>query len=251
MTKALHFFLLFVAICVPAHIYGQPGKDLASQVPEIPKYDESILDETYGIQLYEPLNFALSGDSVRLCQGYACQGWISDNYENGQLLHKGYYLDGQLKVYKNYYPNGNVEREFKAVDAYRCSMKLYYASGQLKSDIKYQDGTPMEWTDYHENGQVSYREEYSKSQDYHIVKNSYFKDGTPDIVLELTDKKKLKYVRKEFHKPGVMKLEGEMTFSTGTYDYIKSGTWTYFDENGKPVREEVYQNGSVVKEKTL
>ena len=87
--------------------------DLESQVPQEKKYDNSIVDETYGIQLYEPLNMVLEGDSVRMENGYAVNNWKEDFYNDGTLLHRGYYIDGQLKVYKNYYPNGQIEREFK------------------------------------------------------------------------------------------------------------------------------------------
>jgi antitoxin component YwqK of YwqJK toxin-antitoxin module len=229
--------------------FAQPGKDLASQVPEVPKYTEKIVDSKFGIQLYEPLNMQLRGDSVRLCSGYACQGWVEDHYENGQLLHKGYYLDGQLKVYKNYFPNGKIEREFKAVDAYRASMKLYYPSGTMKSSVNYQDGVAQEWTDYHENGQMSFHEEYHKSLTYHVEKKHFFSDGTIEYSLTLSDKKKLIYDLKEYHKPNVLKSEGKMKFSASINDYIKDGKWLYYNESGSPVREEQYQNGSVVKEK--
>jgi antitoxin component YwqK of YwqJK toxin-antitoxin module len=244
-------YTLLLLLGLPALVFAQPGKnDLANQVPAIPKYDASIVDETYGIRLYEPLNMSLQGDSVRLCQGYACQGWVEDHYESGTLLHKGYYLDGQLKVYKNYYPDGILEREFKAIDAYRCQMKLYHPNGLLKSDIKYQDGAPLVWTDYHSNGKMSYYEEYGKSQTWHVAKRAYFEDGSPEFLLELADKKKLTYSRKEYHKPNVLKAEGEMAFNEGIMDYVKTGKWVYYNESGTAVREEIYQAGSVVKEKT-
>ena len=91
-------------------------------------------------RLYEPLNMVLAGDSVRMENGYAVNNWKEDFYDDGTLLHRGYYIDGQLKVYKNYYPNGQIEREFKNIDGFRSLQKKFYADGILKSEVKYMGG---------------------------------------------------------------------------------------------------------------
>jgi antitoxin component YwqK of YwqJK toxin-antitoxin module len=106
---------------------GYSQIDLESQIPKDKKYDNSIIDGIYGIQLYEPLNMTLEGDSVRMENGYAVSNWKEDFYEDGSLLHRGFYIDGQLKVYKNFYPNGQIEREFKNIDGYRSLQKKFYA----------------------------------------------------------------------------------------------------------------------------
>ena len=65
---------------------------------------EAVIDEKFGIQIYEPLNIMLGKDTIRNDEnGYAANGFIEDFYTSGQLLHKGFYVDGQLKLYKNYY----------------------------------------------------------------------------------------------------------------------------------------------------
>ena len=61
----------------------------------------------------------LHSDSTVLKKVYAVNGWKEDHYSTGELLHKGYYIEGQLKVYKNFYPNGNIERNFKAIDSFQ------------------------------------------------------------------------------------------------------------------------------------
>lgn len=251
MTKVLALFLLFTSTTNFAQLSAQPDhQDLSNQIPEEPVYDASIVDERYGILLYEPLNMQLAGDSVRLCDGYACNGWVEDNYEDGTLLHKGYYIDGQLKVYKNYYPNGEMEREFKGIDNYRSSLEKFYPTGELKSKVKYQGGDPLEWTDYFKNGNVEYEEEYDKSMMYHKMKNSYYEDGTPETALTLDHKKKLIFTYFEYYPSGQMKLEGEMQFSESTYDYMRVGKWTYYNESGSVTKEETYDNGNLTKEKT-
>src|SRR5688572_33483093 len=112
---------------------GWSQVDYEKQMPHSVKFDRSIIDSVYGIQHYEALNIMLSGDSIRMCGTYACQNQVKDFYVTGELLHAGFYTDGQLKSYKNYFPNGNVERDFRAIDLYRSQVKIYFEGGQLKS----------------------------------------------------------------------------------------------------------------------
>ena len=49
---------------------------------------KDIIDPTYGITLYEPLNMYLHSDSTRIEEGYAVNGWKEDHYSTGELLHK-------------------------------------------------------------------------------------------------------------------------------------------------------------------
>ena len=99
----------------------------------------------------------LHSDSTRIEEGYAVNGWKEDHYSTGELLHKGYYIEGQLKVYKNFYPNGNIERNFKAIDSFKSKLTLFYP--MEKSKVKsYSNDFAMEWTDYNENGDISFYE---------------------------------------------------------------------------------------------
>jgi len=173
-------FLLVAGITVIG-AFTNYAQDLSSQIPEDKKYDKSVVDEFFGIRMYEPLNVALGGDSVRMDKnGYAADGWREDYYEDGTLLHRGYYIEGQLKVYKNYYPNGQLEREFKSVDGFRSQVSLYYNDGTLKSNVKYVEGAALVWADYFPNGKMEYYEEYHKSFTYHIAKKSFYDNGQAD-----------------------------------------------------------------------
>ncbi len=88
-------------------------------------YDpKKVIDEKYGIVMYEKLNMMLGKDSIRNgATGYAANGFIEDYYTSGQLLHKGFYVDGQLKIYKNYYPNGKEEQVFRSMDEILAEME--------------------------------------------------------------------------------------------------------------------------------
>lgn len=242
MKKAI---FLFTFSWVSISVFSQV--DYEKQMPATIKFDRSIIDSTYGIIHYEPLNAMLSGDSVRMCGTYACQNQVKDFYVTGELLHAGFYMDGQLKSYKNYYPNGNVERDFKAIDLYRSQVKTYYESGQMKSQVKYNEGAVQEWTDYYENGQMEMSEEKTKSCTYHTFVRFYYQDGKPMKLMELTDKKKFMYTYTEYYPSGKIKVEGTKQYKEELGDYVNMGTWKYYDESGSVTKEERFDNGTLVK----
>lgn len=214
------------------------------QIPQATKYDPAkVIHPVYGIKMYEKLNFSTGGDSVRNDKkGYACQGWIQDTYENGSIIHKGYYEDGHLTSYKNFYENGTVERSFKLTEYKRCSMQVFYPDGKMKSEVNYYDGAPQLWIDYYSNGQIEYTEESSKKMEYLILRKSFAEDGKPQEIFELLDPKKKLYSKKEYYENGNIKSEGMMKYNTNAMDYQKNGIWKEYDESGK-VTEENWVNG--------
>lgn len=225
------------------------GQGFSKEAPPAKYSAAKVVDPTYGITMYEKLNAKTGGDSVRHDRkGYACQEWVTDIYESGKILHRGYYEDGQLKIYKNYYENGTVERSFKQVDFKRCNMQLFYPDGKLKSEITYYEGAPQIWTDYYPNGQIEYYEENTKDMAYLVARKSYAENGKPLEIFELLDEKKKKYTKKEYDENGTGKLraEGPMKFSPSMLDYQKDGVWTVYDEKGSS-RKEKWVKGEEVK----
>jgi len=210
------------------------------------KYSQrEVYDSAYGINIYEKLNANIGGDSVRNDKkGYASQGWVEDQYESGKTLHKGYYVDGTLRIYKNFYENGKPERSFKVNDLKRCTMVLYYSDSTLKSEINYYNGQVQKEQDYYPNGKLEYVEESEKNMIYLVQRKSYLPDGKPESIFELTDPKKKIYTKKEYYPNGNIKEEGTMAFDKGSIDYRKDGKWKVYDEKGK-VTEEFYINGEL------
>jgi antitoxin component YwqK of YwqJK toxin-antitoxin module len=208
------------------------------------------VDSTYGITLYEKLNFSLGGDSIRYDKkGYSAAGWYEDYYENGKLLHKGYYADGNLRTYQNFYDNGQLERSFKT-DYNKSSMKIYYRDGKTRAEIDYVNGNTVKETDYYPNGSVEFVEEYNKDGQF-IRNNFYSPDGKPLSLLEIIDPKKLIYAKKEYHENGQIKEEGTMIYSKAAGDYQKDGKWIIYDESGKAVAEQNWAKGEMANEKKL
>jgi len=228
LTKIASFAILYLLIA--NYSFAQ----FFGQIPQATKYEsKKVVDPDYGITMYEKLNFSTGGDSVRNDKkGYACQGWVEDYYTSDKILHKGYYEDGHLKIYKNYYENGVVERSFKITGLKTAKMQVYYSDGKLKSDITYYDGEAQIWTDFYASGQIEYTEENSKDMEYLIFRKSYTEDGKPQEIFELIDKKKKIYSKKEYYENGNIKAEGEMRYNPTVVDYQKNGTWKVYDENG-------------------
>ena len=223
-------------------------QDFSSQVTGLRKYSPSeAIDPDYGIVIYDKLIFAIGGDSLRYnAKGYNIQGWKEDYYTDGSLLHKGYYEDGQLKVFKNYYPNGQMERSFRVTDLKRCELTTFHQDGKIKSEVSYYEQNTQRQVDYFANGNIEYIEESDKNNEYLFKRNSYKEDGVPVVIFELVDKKKKTYLHKEFYEGGKPKEEGSMKLQASSHDYAKDGQWTYYDVNGNITKKEKYHNGSLV-----
>jgi len=249
MLRVIFYILILVMV---SPIFGQNQSKLDAQNLSGNKYiPEAVIDSKYGIIMYEKLNMMLGGDTVRNQNGYAANGFIQDYYTSGQLLHKGFYVDGQLKVYKNYFPNGKVERNFRMVDLNKAKMDIFYKDGISKAKIFYVDGEAMKWEDYYPNGTLEFIEVYNKKLQYYIEKANYYEDGSPENTLVLDNKKKLLYTQTYFHTNGTVKEIGEMKYDKAVFDYIRLGIWKQFNKDGKATKEIKYTNGEVFSEKDL
>lgn len=219
-------------------------KSLGSQVHTF----SSVYDSTYGIEVYDKLNPITEGDSTRrISKTELCNSEVQDYYPDGKLLHKGFYVDGKLTLYTNYYPNGTTEREFKLVTERKNEMKKYFMDGKLKSEKLYFEGTTISWKDYYENGQLSYEEEYTKDDHKLLKRFSYFNDGKPELIFQPVDSDKhgLRYSHREFYSNGKIKEEFQMLYNSDSSDFIKDGDDKEYDENGTLTAENNYLSGSL------
>lgn len=221
------------------------SQSYSKQVPQLKRYTpEEIIDTDYGIIRYNKLVPMMGGDSIRYTKdGYNAQGWQEDFYVSGKLLHKGFYADGFIKVFKNYYENGEIERSFSSTDLKHAKLEIFYDNGKIRSNISYYDGNPQNQYDFFKNGSPEYIEENDKNIEFLYKRNSFYENGLPESMFELVDKKTKKYIKKEFYSNGRVKEEGSMTFRKDLGDYQKEGTWTYYDEKGNSTKTEKYHNG--------
>lgn len=235
-----------VALCclVSAHVANaQPDTLLLADDYQAVTADQ--VDELSAINEYERLNPISKGDSVRLCHGYACSGWVEDKHPNGVLKHRGFYQDGQLLVYKNFHPDGTLEREFRTTDTFRGALTTYHTNGQVRTVAKYFKGEVLEWEDHYTNGQVRYEQAKHKNEPWFLKMNLYQPDGKPISTLMLVDKRNNELEAKEYWPNGVLRTVGRSRFVPDRQDCVRVGVWKHFDANGKPVSEDQYVDGKV------
>ncbi len=235
--------IFIILISVAANCgYAQRFSD---QVPQLKRYTPNeVTDPDYGIVIYNKMVLSIGGDSIRYTkEGYNAQGWQEDFYVSGKLLHKGFYVDGYIKIFKNYYENGQVERNYVNTDPKRSKLEVFYEDGKPRSSITYFDGNAQNQYDFFKNGAPEYVEENDKDIEFLYKRNSYYENGLPATMFELIDKKTKKYIKKEFYENGRVKEEGNMHFRKDLGDYQKEGLWTYYDEKGNTIKTEKYHNG--------
>jgi len=225
-------------------VFAQTYSD---QVPQLRRYKSSeVVDSAYGITLFDKMTPSIGGDSVRYDKkGYSAQGWMEDYYVSGKLLHKGFYVDGQLRAFKNYYENDQIERAFRMVDFKHSEVIVYFPDGKLKSQIHYYSKAVQKEIDYYHNGNVDMVEENYGDNDYLIKRNSFFENGYAETIFELIDKKKKTYMHKEFYENSKLKEEGTLKFYKDRNDYLKEGEWKTYKDNGELKKTEQYQAGEL------
>lgn len=243
------FWNKYLSICFTLLVasYGFSQK-FSDQVPQLKRYTpEEIIDPDYGIIKYNKMVKAIGGDSMRYTKdGYNADGWMEDFYVSGKILHKGFYEEGLIKVFKNYYENGQIERNFTSTDPKHSKVEIFYEDGKPRSVIQYYEGNPQNEYDYFRNGLPEYVEENDKEITFLYKRNSYYENGKPASLFELIDKKTKKYSKKEYYESGAIKEEGGMQFRKDMMDYQKDGQWKYYNEKGDVVKTENYHNGELI-----
>jgi len=236
--------LLVILFLAGSSVFAQSYSD---QVPHLRKFKSSeVVDSAYGITFFDKMAPSLGGDSLRYDKkGYSAQGWIEDYYESGKLLHKGFYVDGELRAYKNYYENDQQERSFRMIDYKHSEVIVYYPDGKLKSQIHYYSKAPQKEIDYYRNGNIDMVEESYGDNEYLIKRNSFFENGYVETVFELIDKKKKTYTHKDYFENGKIKEEGMLKFYKDRNDYLKEGEWKTYDDQGNLKKTEQYQSGEL------
>lgn len=212
------------------------------------KYDlEQVEDPDQGIVLYNQYASGMNdrGEVRQDAEKHVLSGWQEDFYTNGKKLHKGFYENGSLVKFENFYPNNQLERRYKGKIDEAIELKVYYTNGTLREEYKWK------------NGRVSER-------------HKFFSDGSEELVYETTKSGLLK-VEQHFQKNGVMIKQIQLLdevrrkYQSLTWtskdnpieriDYIldekgnkiRHGTYKKFDRNGQLAVHKVYKKGEVTK----
>jgi antitoxin component YwqK of YwqJK toxin-antitoxin module len=238
--KKTAFLLLVFLLC--GTLFAQVIKQAS-----VCRYEASqIVDPEKGIILYDGLNKSLGGKNVRFDEdNNLVQGWVEDYYENGKVMHRGYYLDGQLRNFKNFYDNGQVERKYKASNWRRSKMKTYFTTGKLRSKVAYYKSKQQKAEEFYANGNQKNVEEKNKFAQYYIMTKSFYEDGKVKSVFQLTDKDNLTYIKTEYHPNGTIKEQGNMKYDPDKNAYLKEGPWKRYDDAGKITAEVTFTGGKI------
>jgi antitoxin component YwqK of YwqJK toxin-antitoxin module len=226
------------------HLAAQPEQELLAQDEHYVMGDVGA-DPSPDLNVYEAFNGAIGGDSVRLCGGHPCIGWVEDNYPDGTLKHRGYYDQGRLTLYKNYHINGAVEREFRSTDAVKSTLRTYHGNGQLRSETRFVDGVSVSYHDHYVNGVLRYAEERHRSEPYFIRMDLFAADGHPISTLQLVDKKSVEFEQREYHPGGALRAVGRAQYDPARMDTRRINTWIFYDVAGTVVKEEDYLDGRI------
>jgi len=211
------------------------------------------LDAFPQITEYEVFNHVINkSDSIRICNGSPCSGFINDYHPNGVIKHKGFYVGGILgNTYRNYHDNGQMERRWRVKDPRISTMTIFYRNGKKRSEITYFKGSARIWKDYYPNGNIEFWEQYDKNFNYYEKFNFYYANGNPQNIMELVNRKKRTYKAVEYWENGNIKEEGSKMFNASANDYLKLGVWKRYDINGKFIEETNFHRGAEVEKDSI
>jgi len=220
-----------------------------AQFDETYENDEYIVNEdtvSNAVNEYTKLTPLLGGDSIRMENGILAAGQIKDVYPNGKIKHKGFYSRGKLtSTYKNYYPNGQIERSFKAKGSSGCILDLFYSNSKPRLHVEYSKGNIVEYIEYYPNGQIASHEKYDKKGEMYEFNKTYYPSGQLKMDLVLTDSKRRIFEEKIYWENGALKQQGKKFYNKVLGDYQKNGSWKLYMKDGKLLRTEEYYFGDL------
>lgn len=195
---------------------------------------EEVLDSLGEITLYNCYVPALKGDSFRYFQnGEKLQGWKEDFYSSGKILHKGFYKNGQLDLFKNHWENGKTERVMAIIDSNHTNLEVYYETGNQRRQVNYFKGKVKRFSEFYPNNLLQITEEYDTSGTLLLKKKTWHPNGQIQSELFLQDQKSRKYKLSTYHSNGKLAESGVQYLSKNGMEFIRSGTWTIQDSTGK------------------
>ncbi len=200
---------------------------------------------------YDCFNPVLGGDSVYKEKNKPFNGWLKIKYENNEWKHQGYYERGRLKICKNFYPNGQEERIFIRKNQKKSTLESFYPNGQNKIIAEYIFTEPQYWESFYPDGTRESIEVFNKKMNYYIRNEFYTSDGNPLILLNLEDEAGKRYVYKEYYPGGKLKETGPKIWNPLSGDYLKTGDWKTYDQEGKIIRKEFYDKGRLLREEII
>lgn len=196
----------------------------------------TLTSDIYVNATYSLLAEFLGADTLRFQNNNLAQGWIEDYYSSGELKHKGFYKNGKLLLYKNYFINGICAQALTSNDPLNHSIETFYPNGFLNEQKIYFNSQLKRCIEYFENGNVESKTEFDRESKLIVYKKAWYSNGQLKSELKLTDKTTKTYSEKNYHDNGLLKEEGNLLISLDNKSYKKKGVWNTYDRTGRGLK---------------
>ncbi len=255
--------ILLLIIFLPTLLFSQTVELFISDTSKIKVSVYEPEDTTYIIKNFKDGHWIVYYDKSK--KQKALDKTILNNRPSG--TEKSWYRNGQLKnelvwpadgtelkyIHNEWYSDGKV-KTVRICPTDTCVTKTYYHNGKLKK--KEVGVTPsLDYVEeYCENGQLKYSPFNPNAKEkVHII--NYHCNGKKSLESNwVAGVYAGEY--KEWNENGILVLKGqydddpkkiESIFSGHWINLEKIGTWQYFDNSGKLLMEEFYENGKLIK----
>lgn len=215
-----NYFLLLISI-----------QGLFVQAQQTNQTSDTQVNSTYSI-----LAEFFGADTLRLQNNSLAQGWIEDYYSSGELKHRGFYKNGKLLLYKNYFISGICAQVLTSSDPLNHTIDTYFANGFLNEQKIYFNSQLKKCTEYFENGNVKSKTEFERENKLIIYKKVWYSNGLLKSEMKLTDKVSKTYTERNYHDNGLLKEEGSLLISLDNKSYKRNGVWNTYDRTGRGLK---------------
>ncbi|RLD58092.1 MAG: hypothetical protein DRJ01_13015 [Bacteroidetes bacterium] len=169
-------------------------------------------------------------------------------YKNGQIRYLSYYNNGISNFLINFYENGTI----KMLDFdYSCkcdsSAKLdWSADGNLKEESKFLDTSKIGFITsyYYDTGELMTKYTANMGIQPYVSYYKNGKKGREGFIYNLTLCQNGQW--QEWYKNGIRKRE---YYFDENIPNVKVGTWSWWDEEGNLIKQEVYENNKLIDKK--
>lgn len=242
----LYFFLL-----VFVTNFSINAQELILEIPQKNEFKpslEEVESKEYGIHIYDQYATFLKEPKLRKdASGNPITAKQQDFSSEGTTLHKGIYLEGKLRSYTNFFPNGSFERNYKYKKDGTGELQVFFRNGYYRSIQQYANYIPYLWEDYYENGKLAFVEKRNKKTNVpELIQENDYKGNTVSLI-EISDNKKLLFIKTVNYPNGKLAEQGKLVYATDLQDFRKEGNYFTYNTLGKVTSEVVYQMGVMQK----
>ena len=213
------------------------GGDEAGLLQSKGEYRKGIREGTHERYLYREKNAKKVLYSIEYTpyKNGKKNGTVTNILANGIKTYESYYVNDTMESRSSrWYESGQAETiGYWKKGKMDGTWHFYYPDGKLKMKYIINEGFQSEHIEWDSTGVMTMKKVQSK--DYSSVTQTFYSNGKEKTRIEYAPKGKHEY--KEFYPSGALKVKGNYK---PYYGETKTGTWEYYDENGKLTRSESF-----------